>query len=84
MEPSNSDISFIHAPITQEEAEEIKKFKEMIVTAKQNVDFSYFEDFYFLRFLRSKNKDFKKAFENWTNYFNWFILNDGYNIEVIY
>ena len=30
MEPSKTDISFIQAPITQEEAEEIKRFTKVL------------------------------------------------------
>jgi len=73
----------ISAPISEEEYELINKFKELLKSKQVEIDYDYFDNYFFLKFLRARKLNLDKAFLMICDYLKWFYEHDGYNSQVI-
>jgi len=74
----------ITAPITKEDLELITKLKLHLKSKQVDLDYNYFDDWFFYKFLKARKFDINKTYEMLTGYLKWFFEYDGYNSQVYY
>lgn len=57
----------------------INKLKNLLKSKQVELDYSYFNDFFLLKFLRARNHDLQKTYDMIIKYFKWFFNYGGYD-----
>ncbi len=73
------------APISEKEYECIKEIKALVEvnkTVKVEISYDYFDDYFWLRFLRARKFDMKKTLTMLNKYLEWFFTYGGYDCLV--
>ena len=71
------------AVIMKEEYDSIAKLKILLKSKMVEIDQIYFDDYFYLKFLRARKFDLDKTFDMMCGYLKWFFEHDGYNSQVL-